>query len=305
MNYSVLINVIVSLFFTAFNFGAADVFCPSYLPCNSTNRHLPSARLAPPFIRTGGEDFKLEAEKGAVLAVKGNAFMWEDDGDKRQPIASISKLMTALVFLDHNPGWEKVYQVTSNDSIDGGKVNLFSGEKLTIKDLFYTSLVGSDNGATLALVHATGLSEEDFIKEMNAKANKIGLFSTSFADPTGLSSNNQSTAKDVARLAKEAFANLEIRQAATAREHRYQTLDGRKKDIISTDYLLFDSWPGITVVGGKTGFIDSAGYCFVGQFRNKDGQEIVTAVLGAPGKQERFVETKKLVSWVFQNYAFN
>jgi D-alanyl-D-alanine carboxypeptidase len=164
-------------------------------------------------------------------------------------------------------------------------------------------LIASDNGATLALVHATGLSEEEFIKKMNEQALKLGLLNTKFIDPVGLSDQNVSTAREVALLAKSALTREEIRQATESKDYKFTTINGKDKEIESTDYLLFDSGKNsFQVLGGKTGYTDRAGYCFVGRFKDESGREIISVVLNSSGKNERFKESKSLVNWVFNNY---
>lgn len=245
----------------------------------------------------------LAADKGTVLSINDRVFFYNKNSDIVQPIASITKLMTALVFLENNPGWGKTYMISEEDAVEGGRLNLFTGEKLKIKDIFYTSLVASDNGATLALAHASGLSEAEFVKKMNEKAITLGLKKTIFVDTVGLSDNNVSTAREVALMAKEALDKQEIREATESKEYIFSTLNGREKKIESTDYLLFDSEKNnFQILGGKTGYTDEAGYCFVGRFKDINGREIISVVLNSSGKNERFRESKSLVNWVFNNY---
>ncbi len=249
---------------------------------------------------------KIAAPRLAVLAANDHFFLWTQGADEIQPIASITKLMTALVFLDNNPGWGKIYKISPDDEVEGGRWHLFLGEELSLKDLFYTSLVASDNGATIALVHATGLSEADFVKKMNAKARELGLSSTSFADPIGLSDYNVSTAREVALLAQAALKRPEIKEATTQSEYRFTTLDGREKVIESTDYLLSDSASSsLQVIGGKTGYTDKAGYCFVGRLKDDRGREVISVILNSGGKNDRFIESRNLANWVFNSYNWN
>ncbi|MEI6528914.1 MAG: serine hydrolase [Candidatus Falkowbacteria bacterium] len=248
-------------------------------------------------------EFIVDADKGAVLSLNDRVFFYTKNADVTQPIASITKLMTALVFIENNPGWDTTYTIAEADQVEGGHLNLFPGEEVRISDLLKTSLIASDNGATLALVHATDLSEAEFIKKMNEKALKLGLKQTSFIDPVGLSDQNISTAREVALLAKAALAKNEIRQATESKEYEFETIDGRVKKVESTDYLLFDSEKNsFQVMGGKTGYTDKAGYCFVGRFKDESGREIISVVLNSSGKNERFKESKSLVNWVFSNY---
>ncbi len=248
-------------------------------------------------------DLSVMADKGAVLSASDRVFFYCKNADEVQPIASITKLMTALVFLENNPGWDTTYTIASADQVPGGILNLFPGEEVKIKDIFKTSLIASDNGATLALVHATGISEEEFVKRMNAKVLKLGLSKTKFIDAIGLSDQNVSTAREVALLAKAALAQDEIRKATESKEYVFTTLNGKEKKIESTDYLLFDSAKNsFQVMGGKTGYTDKAGYCFVGRFKDESGREVISVVLNSSGKNERFKESKSLVNWVFNNY---
>ena len=248
---------------------------------------------------------ELMAEKGAVLAVQDRSFLFCKNADEPQPIASITKLMTALVFLDNNPGWEEIYQISATDQISGGRLNLFPGDQVKVKDLFYTSLIASDNGATQALVQASKLNEEEFVQKMNDQAKSLGLTNTNFVDPIGLSDDNVSTAREVALLAKTALDRTEIRQATEKQVYEFSTLNGRVKKIESTDYLLFDSEQNsFQVLGGKTGYTDQAGYCFVGLFKDPSGREVISVVLNSAGKNERFRESKSLVNWVFNSYIW-
>lgn len=239
----------------------------------------------------------------AVLSGENNLFIFTHQADLIRPIASISKLMTALVFLDHNPGWEEIYEIRPQDRIEGGRLNLFWGERLTIKDLFYTSLIASDNGATLALVSASGLSEEEFVAKMNAKARHLGLLKTSFADPVGLSEQNLSTAREVAILAGFALAVSEIRTAVGQATYEFNTINGRDKKIESTDYLLFSD--AENVIGGKTGYTDSAGYCYVGEWQDEVGRSLIVAVLGASDRNSRFTLSRDLATWALKSYDWS
>ncbi len=248
-------------------------------------------------------NINLTASSGVVLLVKNNTFLFEKNATAKQPIASLTKLMTALVFLDNNPGFDKSYVVSKNDNVVGGKNNLFIGETVKIKDLLNTSLVASDNAATMALAHSTGLSDIAFTTAMNNKAKHLGLFDTTFIEPTGLSDKNVSTARDIARLAKEALSHEEIKKATTQKEYNFVTAEGREKKIESTDYLLYSaSSSKISLLGGKTGYTESAGYCFVGKFANDSQDEIISVILNSDTKDNRFVETKNLVDWIFTNF---
>jgi serine-type D-Ala-D-Ala carboxypeptidase (penicillin-binding protein 5/6) len=252
------------------------------------------------------EPLSLKAKCGVTITGGSDEILFEQLGNEQSPIASISKLATALVFLDLNPGWDKIYKIKRTDRVDGGKIYLFSGDEVKIKDLFYLSLVASDNSATLALVNSTGLSEEEFVARMNTKAKELGLKNTSFVDPIGISSYNISTAKEIALLAKAALDKKEISDATISGKYEFKTLGGKNKIVYNTDSLL-KIFPqnGIKILGGKTGYNEAAGYCFVGKFIDSGGHEIIAVVLGGDDINSRFEQTKDMVHWAYNNYQWN
>lgn len=249
------------------------------------------------------KNYSLGADKAVVLSEDGRSLYFAKNADKKQPIASITKLMTAIVFLETNPNWSDTYTITREDYVSGGRINLYLGDTVEIKDLFLTSLVPSDNGATIALVHASGLEYDEFVSRMNEKAKEMRLLKTSFVDPTGLSSENISTAREVALLAKEAFEKKEIREALILKEYSFTTKEGREKHLESTDYLLFDKGDyNFEPLGGKTGYTEKAGYCFVGMFENKEGDRLIASILNSDSKNGRFEESKSIIRYVLESY---
>ncbi len=257
------------------------------------------------FLKPQAEILKLTSPRAAVFSVSDQLFLLTKKADEIQPIASITKLMTALVFLDNNPGWDNIYEIGAADKVSGGRLNLFPGDRVKLRDLFYTSLVASDNGATLALVHASGLSEKEFVLRMNIKARELNLEKTQFSDPVGLSDDNISNAREVALLAKVALAREEIRLATSKRDYLFNTLGGKEKEIESTDDLLFAGNSGtLQVLGGKTGYTEKAGYCFVGLLKNSAGREFISVILNSNSRAGRFAESQKLVDWIINNYEW-
>lgn len=251
-------------------------------------------------------NFNLNASSGAVVLSSNNSLLFEKEADQARPIASITKLMTALVFLEHNPGLNTEYRVRADDHISGGKVNFWSGDTVLVKDLFYTALIASDNVATRALARSTGLSDEDFVKAMNDTAQRLGMFHSRFVEPTGLSNQNVSTAKDLARLVKETLNYPEIKQATTRASYQFETKEGKGRQVVTTDDLLRDANnKDLKLQGGKTGYTNEAGYCFAAAFQSENGEEeLISVVLGASSSEDRFQYTQSLVSWVYQYFSW-
>ena len=255
--------------------------------------------------KKGEANFDLSAVSGIAIDCQSGSLLFGKEIDKQVPIASLTKLLTALVFLDHNPGWETFYKIRAEDRREGGKIYVYIGEEIKIKDLFYLSLVGSANTATMALVHSTGMSEEKFVQAMNDRAKELGLKETYFYDAVGLDHANISTAKEVAQFTQFALANKDISQASLTKKYEFYTQEGEKRIVDSTDMLLH-VFPqnGIKIIGGKTGYIKMAGYCFTGKFINQTDKEIVSVILGGVDKNSRFDQTKELVEWVYENYQW-
>lgn len=225
--------------------------------------------------------------------------------DEERAIGSLTKLAAALAALNNFPRWDKKVTITAEDGKSGG---LFfkEGETATVKDLFYASLVGSSNNATMALARSTGLTVEEFVDQMNQEAQMLGLTKTHFVEPTGLDPDNKSTAREVARLLQAAMGKAEIARALRSAEYSCE-VNGEKRRIISTDLLLaadFSNSRIATVLGGKTGFVDEAGYCLSVVLKNAAERRVTVVVLGADTHYSRFEEAKALAEWVYRAYVW-
>jgi len=301
MLWAGLIAIISSIFLVNFNL-AMPFLSPTIIIGSVVEKEV-TLRL--PAKKPEVAEVDIQAKSLAVLDAKNNIFLFEKNSNEPLQIASITKLMTALVFLDYNPGWDNIYEIQRADRVDGGKIHVYLGDKVKVKDLFYTMLIASDNTAAVALIHAAGLTEEDFVLKMNAKAKELGFINAYFADPVGLDSKNVATAREIAYLAQAALAKPEIATAVGTDKYEFTTSAGVNKKIASTDYLLsLFNLPNIKIIGGKTGYTELAGYCFVGKFINSDNREIISVVLNTKSDNERFRQTTKLVDWIFANFVW-
>lgn len=246
------------------------------------------------------------AARGAlIMDVSTKRVLWQKNPDVQMPIASITKLMTALVYLDHQPegGLQHVHTLATEDNTPGGKeLNLPEGEKLTTFDLLRSSIVGSDNDTAMALAHSTGYSNQVFVGLMNEKARMLGMKHSSFTEQTGLSAKDISTPHDIALLAAEAFSQPDIAEPARMVQHQQETVDTHHfSRVYTTDQLLYDK--DLTITGGKTGYTEEAGYCFVVQAQvSGTDRQVIAVVLGTATEQARFDEAKKLLLWSFAHY---
>lgn len=275
-----------------------------------------SQEFLPPLVKL--KDKKIIPQKNndsvvPVLPVTGaiaidnssNEILFEQNANKVAPIASISKLMTALVFLDFEMDMENKYQVKKSDYRNGGHQYVAVGDVLKIKDLFSLSLIASANTATIALVSASGHSLEEFVEMMNKKAKSLGLENTGFRDPIGFSAYNVSTARELAVLIKTASERIEIKNRLASSEYECKTDSGKKRFASNTNKLLSWTLPdNINVIGGKTGYTALAGNCFAGNFNINNKHDITTIVLGAKTENERFKQSLALAKWVKASYEW-
>jgi len=252
-----------------------------------------------------GVDYDLKDGNAAVMDCTSGSFIYNKDSDKKVAIASITKLATALVFLKKNIALDTVYEVKKGDRVEGGLLHLRTGDLVEVKDLLNLSLIASDNMATKALVDASGVTSSEFVTEMNQFAKENNLNDTSFMDEIGLSENNLSTASDVAKLANLAFANETISGIVSQSKYLFTTKNGRPVTAKSTNVLLGDDEDGgMRIIGGKTGFTNTAGYCFVGKFIDEKNKSVISVVLNEGEKNSRFYQAKNLAKWAYDNFSW-
>lgn len=230
------------------------------------------------------------ARHAIVLDPATDEVLFEKNADSAVPIASLTKLMTAIVYLENEPDLSQSAEVTWDELNGGGRTQLRSREKVRLGDLLRMSLMVSDNVATRVLVRESGLSKHDFLSRMNRKALELGLTHTRFVEFTGLDERNVSTAADVARLLRAAAKQPLIRSISTTRSYEFRTRR-RSHFIGNTNRLLYGDYE---ILGGKTGFIQKAGYCFATWLRTDD-REMIAVVLGAPTAATRFADVVRMV----------
>lgn len=251
----------------------------------------------------GAVDFNVSAKSAVVLDVETNTVLYSKNSDENLPIASLTKVMTALVVLDNVDLNEDVIISRNAFNTKGSKNGLAVGEKISVENLLKIMLVSSNNIAATALAEHTGGNMNNFIKLMNEKANLIGLENTKFLNPSGLDDikeDNISTAYEMAQLVDYALEKPLIWEVLRIQKITVTSIDGKIEHRLKNTNLLLGKLKNIT--GGKTGLTDDAGQCLVlivGDPENN--HRIISVVLNA---NDRFSETEKLVKWVFGNYQW-
>ena len=225
-----------------------------------------------------------------------NQVLWEENSQNQRSIASITKVMTATVFLENNPDLSQQYTITRGDVFQASTTHLISNDKVTGDDLLHLLLIASDNEAARALARVSPLGSEGFVQRMNDKAAELGLQTTHYADPSGLLSDNVSSAYDMARLITLASQDERISSVMRLSEYTVYT-NRRAVTFHSTNHLL--GRPDVEVRAGKTGFISKAGYCLATLLQMpQSGQQVAVVVLGARSNAGRFMESRNLFNWV-------
>lgn len=219
--------------------------------------------------------------------------LFEKNAERSVPIASITKLMTTMVFLEQKPDLDRQVIVTRKDLYGGGRTQLLRRESVKLGDILHMALMCSDNVAARILARESGLSHEDFLARMNTKALELGLTHSRFVEVTGLDSRNVSTATDVAHMLEAAVQLPTIRHICQTRSYDFRTRR-RAHYIPNTNRLLYSQYD---VRGGKTGYISEAGYCFATWVR-KDGRDLIAVVLNAPTAATRFADVRRMLKRV-------
>src|SRR3954468_20708475 len=238
----------------------------------------------------------LRAAAAIIYNPETNQVLWEENSQDQRSIASITKVMTATVFLESNPDPNQVVTIARSDVFQASTTRLLTNDRVTVDDLLHLLLIPSDNAAARALARISPQGSAGFIVRMNEKAAELGLTSTHYADPSGLLSDNVSSAYDMARLITHASSDERI--ASIMRTPEY-TVHSPRRDIVfrSTNHLL--GREDVDVRAGKTGFISKAGYCLVTLLRMpQSGQQVAVVVLGARSNAGRFLETQNLFNWM-------
>lgn len=247
------------------------------------------------------------AQSAIVVDRTSGEVLFEKNIHDPRSIGSITKLMTAYVFMQTNPDLDAEATLLSEDVRLGASMKLPVGETVTVRNLLEASLIGSDNTSTAALARLSGMPLSDFIARMNESAALMGMQQTTFADTTGLSSNNRSVVTDLVTMLDEILKDETIRDITQIPEIVITGASGRQYYIDSTDELLetFVNEPPYEIVGAKTGFLPEAGYCLGTIFDHENAGELIVVVLGSESKSGRFQDVKSLAVWAYDVHEWS
>lgn len=221
--------------------------------------------------------------------------LYESNSTSQRSIASITKVMTAIVFLENEIDFARVVTVHPTDVQHASTTYLRSGDRVTVREVLHLLLIGSDNVAARTLARASVYGPVAFIERMNQKAAELGLSSTQYRDPSGLDSSNLSSAFDMARLISFASGDERISSIMRRKDYQFSPAARRAVTLNNTNKLVGSD---VDIRGGKTGFISKAGYCLATLVRLPRGEQVAVVVLGAKSNPARFWETRHLFNWI-------
>ena len=238
----------------------------------------------------------LSAPSGAVLDLDSGRMLYATGGTTRRPIASTTKIMTALLVLE-SVGMRDVVTVSPVAAgQSGASLGLQSGERIRVRDLLYALMLQSANDAAVALAEHVAGSVQEFVGRMNRRARALGLRDTRFRSPNGLDDRGYSTALDLARITVRALRDPVLARIARTKFHKVPSPGGSVRRIQNRNALLW-LYPG--AFGVKSGFTSAAGSCLVAA-AERDELRLVSVVLGAPA--EAFSDAATLLDWGFMTF---
>lgn len=279
--------------------GVVDVIVePLYVPTH--NGQVLGVRLENNTADKPTGDFRA----AAVLDAESEELLFSRAATTTLPLASLTKLVTAAVFLETNPDLDEVVAYIKQDEEKNwayvepylsARLRVEDGDTMTVRDLLLSTLVSSTNNTAESLARLSGLPRAEFIARMNALAREWGATQTQFFEPSGLAPENVSSAHDYAIITKHALAVPEIAQATTMREYRFETKRDKKEKVLrNTNYLLNNG--DFVITGGKTGYLHEAGYCLMTAI-TVGGRQVIAVMFGSPSREESFNDMASLLRW--------
>ncbi|MDR2197629.1 MAG: D-alanyl-D-alanine carboxypeptidase [Coriobacteriales bacterium] len=234
----------------------------------------------------------------AALATEEGVILWERGGEVSVPMASMTKLMTAVVALEHCDPETPMLVTYGAATADGSSASLWEGDTTTFHDLLIGMMVPSGNDAALAIAENVAGTEFAFVDLMNEKAAELSMTSSHFSNASGIiDEENYTTPRDYLLLVRHAMQQPLLREVVGQPE-AWAYFGGREEHFVSTNQL-FHMMEGVT--GIKTGFTDAAGYCFVGAVKRGD-LELYAVIFHSSDENQRFLDAQTLLEWGFTHY---
>ncbi|MDD2258025.1 hypothetical protein EOL72_01635 [Candidatus Falkowbacteria bacterium] len=256
-------------------------------------------------VRPAGGEPQINAWSGILMNAETGEVLWEKDSQQVKPLASLSKLVAAQVFLDTKPDLKTVatyklqdeeYNYEHCEPWESARLRLKEGDTLTLEDLLYASLVGSANNAVETLVRYSGLTRSEFIKRMNERVLNWGASKTSFIEPTGLAPANVSSPYDYAIISREILKQPLIQKISTTASYNFSTINTKQAHYLKNT----NPWVGqnlYNLSGTKTGYLHESLYCLMNKVKTKSGLELIAINFGSPSRTASFSDNEQLIQY--------
>jgi len=273
---------------------------------------------------------KVYAKSAFAFDISNGQILYEFNTDDKLSLASITKIMTAVVILENieKENLDDVIEISRNAAlVEGSRMGVWMEEKITLDDLLYGLILKSGNDAALAIEEyfeneisknkdtqkiAGDFPENEniagaetnnlFVDLMNKKAQELSMKNTVYTDSSGIDGGNISTVYDQAMLLSYAMKNPLFKKYMGTKQYSVSALNGPLQHNMTTTNRLLRTRND--VIAGKTGYSEAAGWNMITLFKTKNNHQIATVVLGSSGNDERFDETNKIIDWVFNSYRW-
>jgi D-alanyl-D-alanine endopeptidase (penicillin-binding protein 7) len=283
-----IISLFIILCWASVAFGVEDAAQDTYVPAQSIRENASRVNL------------ELRSHAAIVFDERDNEVIMARNAEEEVPVASLSKLMTAMVILDANLAMDEVITITKDDKdrIRYSRSRLRYGMQFTRKDLLLIALAASENRAALALARTYPGGTEAFINAMNHKAQSLGLTQTRFADSAGLSNDNVSTAQELMQLVKAASDYPVVRKYSTQTQQSIIDLNSQREITFGNTNRLVKkvAWP---ISLSKTGFTKDAGNCLVMQTKI-NARPVIIVLLNSWGTLSKYGDSNRIKKWLIK-----
>ena len=254
-------------------------------------------------------EVKLYALSAVLLDATNNRILYEKNADQIMPMASTTKIMTAIIALESGNMDDVVTVSKKAASMPKVHLGMREGEQYYLKDLMKSLMLESHNDSAVAIAEHIGQSVEGFAQMMNQKARDLGCSQTFFITPNGLDAEvdgkqHSTTAYELAKIAAYAIQNPKFDELIATRSASFNELTTQRSFTVNNKDRFLDMMTG--AIGIKTGFTNKAGYCFVGAIE-RDGIKLVSVVLASgwpPHKNYKWTDTKALMNYGIDNYRY-
>ena len=220
----------------------------------------------------------------AVIDASSGELLFGKNENEKKPIASITKIVGAYVYLNENPNLKRKVKLESGDEVGGGRLKLPIGTSAKAKDFLYSSLIGSANNSATALIRLSGLGKNEFTRKMEELASQAGASTANFVDSSGISPQNQASAKDLALIGKKVLENKTICDIGGKKKYSFKINDGKgTKSIVHTSSIVNAKNKTFDVLFAKTGYPPEDGNNLIATLANRQKRQtdVIVVVMGA------------------------